>query len=79
MSKAQFEWWTEWTSTAILIVGVALTAFNIYPLNVYVSLAGNFGWLIVAWCWKKFSLAFIQVFITIIYVVGLFQSILFGG
>ena len=43
----------EWTSTAVLLVGVYLTAVNIYPMNVYISLIGNFGWLVVAVLWRK--------------------------
>jgi hypothetical protein len=67
------EWWFEWGSTAILIVGVALTAWNIYPLNVWFSLAGNFGWFVVGWLWRKWSLLTIQIIVSIIYFAGLAQ------
>jgi hypothetical protein len=67
------EWWFEWGSTAILIVGVALTAWNIYPLNVWFSLAGNFGWFVVGWMWRKYSLLTIQIIVSIIYFAGLAQ------
>lgn len=67
------EWWLEWGSTAILIVGVALTAYNIYPMNVWFSLAGNFGWFIVGWMWKKYSLMVIQIIVSIIYIMGVFK------
>lgn len=63
----------EWGSTAVLIIGVALTAYNIYPLNVWLSMAGNFGWFVVGWMWRKYSLLTIQVVVTIIYVAGLFN------
>jgi hypothetical protein len=43
----------EWLSTATLIAGVALTSFNIYPLNLWVSLAGNAGWMLLGWMWRK--------------------------
>ena len=72
MNKS-LEWWMEWGSTAILIVGVALTAYNIYPLNIWFSLAGNFGWFIVGWMWKKYSLMVIQIIISIIYIMGVFK------
>jgi hypothetical protein len=67
------EWWFEWGSTAVLIIGVTLTAYNIYPLNVWFSMAGNFGWFVVGWMWRKYSLLTIQVVVTIIYVAGLFN------
>jgi len=65
------EWIAEWVATAILIVGVALVAFNVYPLGIWFSLAGNLGWLVVGWMWRKYSLLTIQVIVATIYIVGL--------
>ena len=48
--------WTEWVSTAILIAGVTLTSFNIFPANLYLGLIGNFGWTIISIKWRKWSL-----------------------
>lgn len=67
-------WYMEWLSTAILIVGVALTAYNIYPANIYWSLAGNAGWAIVALAWRKWSLLTIQGVVTLIYIAGIAGS-----
>lgn len=68
-----YEWWLEWGSTVILIIGVALTAYNIYPMNVWLSMLGNAGWFAVGWIWKKYSLMVIQIIITIIYIMGVFK------
>jgi hypothetical protein len=65
------EWWIEWSATLILMIGVALTAWNVYPLNIYFSLAGNFGWLIVGYMWKKWSLIAIQYVVSGLYIAGL--------
>jgi uncharacterized membrane protein len=65
----------EWTATVILIIGVALTAWNIYPLNVYFSLAGNFGWFVIGYMWRKWSLITIQLVVTIIYVAGIITNV----
>jgi len=67
------EWLLEWGSTFILIVGVALTAFNIFPLNVYFSLIGNFGWFLLGVYWKKWSLVTVQLIVTTIYLVGILK------
>lgn len=67
------EWLLEWGSTVILIVGVSLTAFNVFPLNVYLSLIGNLGWFFLAVHWKKWSLVTVQIIITAIYVFGLIK------
>jgi hypothetical protein len=71
MPKINWEFWIEWSSTAVLIVGVTLTAWNIYPLNVYFSLAGNIGWTIIGFMWRKWSLIVIQGVLSLIYIIGL--------
>ena len=65
----------EWAATILLIVGVALTSWNIYPLNIYVSLAGNFAWLLVALVWRKWSLITIQFVIILIYIAGVVKEL----
>lgn len=65
------EWWFEWGSTIILIIGVALVAYNVYPLGIWFSLAGNVGWFVVACMWRKYSLLTIQAVVAIIYISGL--------
>ena len=72
--KIRYELVIEWIATIVLIAGVALTALNIYPLNVYVSIAGNFFWLVVALMWRKWSLITIQSVVLVIYVLGLFSK-----
>jgi hypothetical protein len=70
--RSKLEFALEWISTSVLIVGVYLTAVNYYPLNVWVSLAGNTGWLIVAWLWRKWSLIVVQLIITLVYIIGIY-------
>lgn len=64
----------EWAATFVLIVGVALTAWNIYPMNIYFSLAGNAMWLVLAIKWNKWSLFSVQIIITVLYVSGLINT-----
>jgi len=61
----------EWASTGILIIGILLTAINIYPLNIYIQLVGNAGWALVAYIWRSWSLLVIQFVACMIYVFGL--------
>ena len=74
LTSKRFEIVVEWLATVVLIAGVALTAYNVYPLNVYVSIAGNFLWFIVALMWRKWSLITIQSIILLIYIFGLFSK-----
>jgi len=61
----------EWGSTAVLMTGIMLVAYNVYPLGVWFSLAGNLGWFIVALMWRKWSLIAIQIIACVIYISGL--------
>jgi hypothetical protein len=61
----------EWLCTAILLGGVALTSFNIFPLNLWVLFFGNFGWILLGLVWRKWSLVAMQIIITVIYIVGI--------
>lgn len=75
---SQTKLWTfiEWTATITLIIGVALTSWNIYPTNIYMSALGNLLWLFMALHWKKWSLIVIQVFILFIYAAGVVKVIM---
>ena len=73
MQKINAEFILEWASTVILLAGVALTSFNIFPLNLWVCLAANAGWAVVGVVWKKWSLLIVQIVVTIIYVAGIWK------
>ena len=73
-TKKRIEFIFEWGSTFILLCGAALTSLNVYPMNVYLSLAGNLGWLVVSLIWRKPSLIVIQLVISFIYVAGLIDK-----
>ena len=76
MVEKKYDWifYTEWASTVILMIGVIYTSLNIYPTNVYWSLAGNTGWAIVAVAWRKWSLFVIQFILSAIYIAGLYAT-----
>lgn len=63
----------EWLCTIVLLAGVALTSFNIFPLNLWVLFIGNLGWIILGVVWRKWSLILMQIVITLIYVVGIIK------
>lgn len=73
--ESQTKLWTftEWAATITLILGVALTSWNVYPANIYMSAVGNFLWLLMAFHWKKWSLITIQIFILLLYAVGVIK------
>ena len=69
----RLEWCMEWGSTALLLVGVALTSLNIFPLNLWVCLAANAGWTVMGIIWKKWSLLIVQGVVSAIYIIGMIK------
>ena len=63
----------EVAATITLMLGVALTSFNIYPANIYMSVIGNFLWFLMALHWQKLSLCIIQSIILLIYAGGMIK------
>jgi len=63
----------EWVATAVLLSSIALTSFNVFPLNIYLSFTGNAVWIVVAWYWKKWSLFSMSAVICAIYAVGMIK------
>lgn len=63
----------EWSSTVILLAGVVLTSFNVYPANIWFLLIGNIGWIALGWMWRKWSLIILQTIITVIYIAGIIK------
>ena len=68
--------WFEWICTFVLLIGVVLTSFDIFPLNIWFLLIGNLGWIVLGIVWRKTSLIVLQTVITIIYVAGLIKTAL---
>lgn len=69
--RFDYLFYVKWLSTFILLTGVTLTTYNVYPMNVYVSLIGNLGWLYVALRWRDAALITIQAVIVMIYLSGM--------
>ena len=68
MSK---EFILEWSATAILLVGVAMAAFNVFPYYLFVQAIGNAMWFVLAIMWRKWSLLTVQCVIVILYLIGM--------
>lgn len=61
----------EWTSTVLLVVGVALSGLNWYPANIILGFIGSFGFMYLGLEWKKYSLVMINALIGSIYLGGI--------
>ena len=52
------DWYIKWVASVVLLIGMLLTANQVHPLNLCVTLSGCIGWLIVAILWNDRSLIF---------------------
>jgi hypothetical protein len=73
--KFNLEFIVEWSATLILLLGVWLTSFNYYPINIFVCLAANLLWLWLGFIWKKWSLIIVELVVVVIYLVGSFKAL----
>jgi hypothetical protein len=67
---------TKWVSSLVIISGMALTASNIYPLNMYMHLVGITGWLVVGFAWHDRSLIMLNAVAALIFTSGIIASLI---
>ena len=67
---------TKWASSLVIIAGMALTATNIYPLNMYTHLVGITRWLVVAFAWHDRSLIMLNAVAALIFTSGIIASLI---
>jgi hypothetical protein len=63
----------SWAANIITIVGVTLTSFDVYPLNIAVLSVACVFWVITGLLWKKPELWTLNALICVIYLYGLIR------
>ena len=76
--KGDLSWYIKWVSSVFIIVGMALTSANIFPVNIIVHGIGVTGWLIVGMLWHDRDLIFLNAVAIFVYASGLLNHY-FGG
>ena len=76
--KGDLSWYIKWVSSVFIIVGMALTSANIFPVNIIVHGIGVTGWLIVGMLWHDSALIFLNAVAIFVYASGLLNHY-FGG
>ena len=64
----------KWSSSIVLTLGIVLTSYNIYPLNLYVQVVGVFGWLLTGIITKDNPLVFINAVGFVVLISGIVYS-----
>jgi len=69
--KGDLSWYIKWVSSVFIIMGMALTSANIFPMNIIVHGIGVTGWLVVGMLWHDRALIFLNAVAIFVYVTGL--------
>ena len=69
-------WYVKWASSVFLIIAMILTAYNIYPYNLFYHVVGLAGWLLVSIIWNDRSLIMLNAVALIIYANGIMVYLL---
>jgi len=64
----------KWAGTVATAVGVALTAFDVSPLNKLVGLLGSIGWFWAGYRMREPSLYLLNALFVVLYLVGFVMS-----
>jgi hypothetical protein len=61
----------KWLGTLLCLTGIGLTSFNVYPINIILSLIGSALWTWAGWGQKDTPLFLVEAVAVIFYAVGL--------
>jgi len=60
----------KWLATCLCLVGIALTSFNIYPLNIILSAIGSAMWAWAGWKQRDNPLLIVEAVAVFFYASG---------
>ena len=66
----------KWLGTILCLIGIALTSFNVYPLNLFFSLLGSALWTLAGFLQQDVPLVLVEAVAVIIYVMGVITWLL---
>ena len=60
----------KWLGTILCLTGIALTSFNIFPLNIILSLIGSLLWTVAGFLQKDPPLFLVEAVAVVLYLSG---------
>jgi len=66
----------KWSGTILCLIGIALTSFNVYPLNLFFGLIGSALWTLAGFLQQDVPLVLVEAVAVIIYVMGVITWLL---
>ena len=65
----------KWYGTALCLIGIALTSFNVYPLNILFGFVGSGLWTAAGYMQDDTPLVLVEAVAAVLYAVGLITYI----
>jgi len=65
----------KWTGTILCLIGIGLTALNIYPANIFLSLVGSGLWALAGIYQRDVPLAIVEGVAVALYAIGVINWI----
>jgi len=66
----------KWLATCLCLIGIALTSFNIYPLNIILSAIGSAMWAWAGWKQRDNPLLIVEAVAVFFYISGMISWML---
>jgi len=61
----------KWSGTILCLIGIALTSFNIYPINIYLGFIGSALWAYAGYKQKDYALFLVEFVAVAMYLMGI--------
>ncbi len=61
----------KWIATYLCLAGIALTSFNIYPMNIVLSGVGSAMWAWAGWQQRDNPLLIVELVAVLFYISGM--------
>ena len=65
----------KWTGTTLCLIGIALTSFNVYPLNILFGLVGSALWTYAGVLQRDIPLILVEAVAVALYFAGVISYI----
>lgn len=60
----------KWIGTLLCLTGICLTSFNVYPINIILSLIGSALWTYAGWKQQDTPLFLVELVAVVFYIAG---------
>lgn len=61
----------KWSGTVLCLLGIALTSFNVYPANIFLSFIGSGLWTLAGMMQRDVPLMLVEFVAVLLYAVGI--------